>query len=207
MTTNKDQVPFKNIITAESQLRALYRDPVMLVAKKMASTLDDMTTKYIEAAPFLLIATADVDGRCSVSPRGGHRGFVAVLDSGRLLIPDLVGNNLIESLQNIVANPQVGLLLILPGQNETLRIDGRAWVTTDSELLDQLAVTSGRRPKVAIGVEVQTVYTHCSKSFERSQMWAPESWENEQAPNIADVYIAHLASNDVDLFEHLGSST
>ena len=122
------------------------------------------------------MATADRAGHCDVSPRGGPPGFVQVLDRDRIAIPDLNGNNLLDSLRNIVSNPNVGLIFVLPGRYETLRIAGRAWITTDPVVLDGFT-TELRRPKTAIGVAVDEVFMHCAKAFRRGRVWDPASWE------------------------------
>jgi PPOX class probable FMN-dependent enzyme len=146
--------PFAHVLTTVEELRTHYREPSRLVQRKKVEHLDDVTRSFIAASPFVLLATASVDGTCDVSPRGGPPGFVRVLDDRRLALPDLSGNNLLDSLINLASNAHVGLLFLIPGRDETLRVDGRAWVTTDPELLgrwdDELA-----RPKTAIGVEVQ----------------------------------------------------
>ena len=121
----------------------------------------------------LFMATADPDGRCAVSPRGGVPGFVAVLDEQRLAFADVVGNNLIDSLTHIVANPHVGLLFVIPGRDETLRVEGRAWITTDPDVLARVGEPEGKPPKVAIGVEVTSTFIHCSRSFERGHVLGP----------------------------------
>jgi PPOX class probable FMN-dependent enzyme len=183
--------PFTHPIASEAALRALYREPSELVRRKKVSRIDPVTRRYIEASPFCLIATADAEGRCDVSPRGGPPGFVRVLDEHRVAVPDLSGNNLLDSLTNLVANPHVGLLLLIPGRDETLRIEGDAHLTTDPQLLalwdDEL-----RRPKVAIGVTVRTLYPHCAKSFRRGRVWDAASWAELDAPDACDLSIAQL---------------
>ncbi len=126
-------------ITTQEQLRELYRTPSKLVQAKKTAVIDATTREIVEASPFFLLATADADGRCDVSPRGGPPGQLIVLDEHRVAFPDLSGNNLIDSLSNIVDNPQAGLLVLTPGTDETLRIDGRATISVDPELLDRWA--------------------------------------------------------------------
>jgi uncharacterized protein len=180
--------PFTHLIGSESELRALYREPSRLVRAKKVARIDDVTRRYVAASPFCLLATADADGNCDVSPRGGPPGFVRVLDDRRLAIPDLSGNNLLDSLSNIVANPHVGLLLLIPGRDETLRVEGEARLTTDPDVLmlwdDEL-----RTPKVAIGVTVNTLYVHCAKSFRRGRVWDPASWAGLDAPDACELLV------------------
>ncbi len=182
---------FEQVIGSEAELRARYREPSQIAANKKVSRIDDVTRRFIEGTPFCLVATADADGNCDVSPRGGPPGFIRVLDERRLAIPDLSGNNLLDSLSNIVTNPHVGLLLVLPGRDETLRIEGSAVLTTDPAVLglwdDEL-----RRPSVAIGVEVNTLYTHCAKSFRRGRVWDVASWSELVAPDKCEMTIEQL---------------
>ena len=183
------EAPFPAVIGSETELRTLYRAPSALVEAKKVERIDPIARQFIEAAPFCLLATADSGGRCDVSPRGGPPGFARVLDERRLVLPDLNGNNLLDSLTNIVANPNVGLLFVHPGKDETLRLEGRAWLTTADDILglwdDEL-----RRPKVAVAVEARTVYIHCAKSFRRGRVWDPGSWlELAAAPDAADVVV------------------
>ena len=126
-----------------------------------------------------------------MSPRGGPPGFVQVLDAQRLAIPDLSGNNLVDSITNIVRNPHVGLLFVLPGRDETLRVNGRAWLTTDDAVLDGFTAEL-RRPKAAIGVEVVDTFVHCAKSFRRGQVWDPASWAPDVAPSAAELLTCHI---------------
>jgi PPOX class probable FMN-dependent enzyme len=156
-------------------LLALYDSPTERVRTKKRSRLDDGLRAVLATSPFVLLATADADGRCDVSPRGGPPGFVKALDDRHVAIPDLNGNNLVDSLRNLVANPHAGLLVVIPGQNETLRIDGPAHLTTDAGVLDRFT-DELRRPKLAIVVEVASVFTHCAKSFRRGRLWEPTTW-------------------------------
>lgn len=190
---------FTNTIQTIEQLQSLYREPVELVEKKVCTTIDQLTNAYIQASPFAVLSTANRAGECTVSPRGGERGFAKVLDKNHLLIPDVVGNNLIMSLQNIVENPHVALLFIRPGERETLRIDGQAWLTQDPTLLDHVTDEDNKAPKLAIAIEVTQLFTHCSKSFEKAGLWDVNTWPNPDGPDIGEVYMAHLATNGLTL--------
>jgi PPOX class probable FMN-dependent enzyme len=165
---------FDAVITSEEELRERYRLPGGTV-EKVLSRLDQHARTFIETAPFVLVGTASPDGTGDVSPKGGPPGFVVVLDDHRLAIADLAGNNLLDSISNIIAGSGVGLLFLVPGVDETLRVNGRACVTTDPAVLDACAVKD-RRPKAAIGVTVTQQYMHCAKAFRRSALWQPESW-------------------------------
>ncbi|WP_088283664.1 MSMEG_1061 family FMN-dependent PPOX-type flavoprotein [Kineosporia sp. A_224] len=156
-------------------LEALYPPALDRTRAKKKDRLDDGLRTAIAASPFVLLATADGQGRCDVSPRGGPPGFVKVLDDTRVALPDLNGNNLLDSLRNVVLNPYAGLLFVVPGQSETLRLDGPAHLSTDDAVLD-LFVEEVRRPVLAVVVEVETVFSHCAKAFRRSRLWDPQAW-------------------------------
>ena len=167
-------VRFDAVLTTEAELRDLYRMPGNVV-EKVLGQLDQHARTFIEAAPFVLVGTSSPDGTGDVSPKGGPPGFVVVLDDQRLVIPDLAGNNLLDSITNIVAGSGIGLLFLVPGVEETLRVNGRACITTDPAVLDACAVKD-RRPKAAIGVTVTQQYMHCAKAFRRSELWNPQTW-------------------------------
>jgi PPOX class probable FMN-dependent enzyme len=186
-----ETAPFEHVISNIDALRELYREPSELVRRKKIARLDDGCRAVIESAPLVLVATSRPDGGCEVSPRGGPPGFVQVLDGQRLAIPDLSGNNLVDSISNIVLNPHVGLLFVLPGRDETLRVNGRAWLTTDDDVLDGFTAEL-RRPKAAIGVEVVDAFVHCAKSFRRGQVWDPASWAPDVAPSAAELLTCHI---------------
>jgi PPOX class probable FMN-dependent enzyme len=188
--------PFASVIGSLDELRELYRQPSELVRKKKIGLLDDGCQAVIARSPLVLVATSRPGGGCEVSPRGGPPGFVQVLDDGRLAIPDLNGNNLLDSIENIVLNPHVGLLFVLPGRDETLRVNGRAWLTTADEVLDGFTAEL-KRPKAAIGVEVVDAFVHCAKSFRRGQVWEPATWAPDSAPSAAELITCHVQL-DVD---------
>jgi PPOX class probable FMN-dependent enzyme len=159
-------------VTDEQALRRLYPATHDLAIQKFQPTLGQHAQEFIRRSPFLCVGTQDMAGRADVSPRGDPPGFVRILSSTRLAIPDRPGNNRLDSLSNIIANPCVGLLFIIPGFDDTLRVNGRARLTTDPELLATMAVND-RLPTLAIVVEVQEVFMHCAKAFRRSHLWDP----------------------------------
>jgi len=183
--------PFEHVITTQDEVRELYRQPHDLVRRKKIGVLDDGCRAVIAATPLVLVATAAPDGTCEVSPRGGPPGFVQVIDERRLAIPDLSGNNLLDTITNIVDNPHVGLLFVLPGRDETLRVNGQAWLTTDDAVLDGFTVEL-KRPKAAIGVVVEQAFVHCAKSFRRGHVWDPEHWMPDTAPSAAELLTCHI---------------
>ena len=157
-------------IRSVGALRSLYREPSERAVRKQLDHLDPHCRRFIGLAPFLVIASADADGRADASPRGGDPGFVKVLDERTVLIPDSPGNNRLDSLQNLIDRPGVGLLFMIPGVDETLRINGRAGLRTDAALID-LCASERRRPPLVIAVEVKEAYLHCAKALMRAKLW------------------------------------
>ena len=159
---------FADVVATEEELRALLGQPSELVIKKQLPALDHTLPRLHRASPFVLLGTADADGHCDVSPRGDAPGFVLVLDERTLVIPDRPGNRRIDSLRNIVQNGAVGLLFMIPGVEETLRVNGRACIVRDADLLARLEAR-GKVPTLAIVVEVEEAFLHCAKALKRSQ--------------------------------------
>jgi uncharacterized protein len=166
---------FEHVVTNEQELRELLGVPSTRAVLKERPVLDSHCVAFIQRSPFVFIATSGQGGRCDVSPKGDGPGFVHVIDDHRLVIPDRPGNKRLDSMRNLLENPQIGLLFIVPGREETLRVNGRAWITRDPRFLD-VCVVEEKRPLVAIGVEVQECFLHCAKAFRRSQLWLPDSW-------------------------------
>jgi PPOX class probable FMN-dependent enzyme len=186
--------PFQNVIADPAGLAELYRQPSELVKQKKRAGIDPGSARFIGLSPFVLVATVGADGGADVSPRGGDPGFVRVHhadpDHGDgadyVLLPDLNGNNLIDTLRAVVATGAAGLLFLVPGKDETLRLNGPAWVVTDDEVLDRF--DEFRRPKAAIAVRADEVFVHCAKAFRRGRVWEPEAWDElAAAPDIADM--------------------
>jgi PPOX class probable FMN-dependent enzyme len=167
--------PFTKVIGNETELRDLYRRPAATTQLKVQPRLDKHARAFIQASPFVLIATTSPDGTGDVSPKGGPPGFVIALDDDHIAVPDLAGNNLLDSITNVVNGSGIGMLFLVPGVDETLRVNGYACITTADDVLDACAVKD-RRPKAAIGVTVTQQYMHCAKAFRRSELWAPDSW-------------------------------
>ncbi|GAA3236761.1 pyridoxamine 5'-phosphate oxidase family protein [Pseudonocardia petroleophila] len=182
---------FESVLTTPEQLAEHYRPPLELVARKKIDHVDDGAAALIAASPFVLLATSGADGRCTVSPRGGDPGFVRVLDPKRIAVPDLAGNNLLDSAHHLLANPHAGLMFLLPGTAEILRVEGHAVITVDDAVLDRVT-GDGRRPVSAIGITVESVFVHCSASLKRSGLWDPESWGRVAAPTVGEVVRGHL---------------
>jgi len=167
--------PFNDVVTSEQELRDMLGLPRERSLLKERRTLDQHFRAFIAHSPFLLMATSGRDGTCDVSPKGDAPGFVLVLDDRRIVIPDRPGNKRFDGMQNLLDNPHVGLLFFVPGREETLRINGRAWITKDQELLTRGAA-QGKTPQLAIGVEVEQCFLHCAKAFLRSKLWRHNEW-------------------------------
>lgn len=161
------------VLSSESDLCGCYDQPSELVQKKILSRLDKHARAFIALSPFVVLATHGPDG-ADASPRGDAPGFVQVIDDAALLLPDRRGNNLIDSLRNVTQSPDVGLLFLVPGINESLRVNGRAGIVTDAALLAPLAV-QGKLPASALKISVREVFFHCGKAMIRSGLWQPES--------------------------------
>ena len=160
------------VISDEAALRALIGQPTALVQSKVASSLHPLTRPFIERSPFVCLATSAPDGSCDVSPRGDPPGFVRILDDRTLLIPERPGNRIADTLRNLLGNPQVGILFVVPGVTETFRVNGQATLTDDPALLAPCAV-EGKPPRLGILVDIHEAYTQCSKAFLRSHLWEP----------------------------------
>jgi PPOX class probable FMN-dependent enzyme len=186
-----------NEITTLEQLREVYEPPLARSVRKELDHLDGHCRRFISMSPFLLIASADASGACDVSPKGGPPGFVTVLDDRRLLIPDATGNRRLDSMQNMLENPQVGLIFLIPGMGETLRASGRVELTRDPALLDGLQ-TGGRPAALALVVHVEQAYLHCAKCIIRSGLWRTETWPaRDELPSAAEILSDHIGLGDV----------
>jgi PPOX class probable FMN-dependent enzyme len=172
---------FEKIVNSEERLRAVLGHPSERALGKEQSKLDAHCRTFIAHAPFLILGTSDATGRCDVSPKGDQPGFVKVLDETHLAIPDRIGNNRLDGMRNILHNPHVGLIFLVPGREDTLRVNGRAWIVEDDAILDAMIV-QGKRPPFAIGVEVEEAFMHCPRAFMRAGLWKPERW-----PDVSDV--------------------
>ncbi|RFZ87574.1 pyridoxamine 5'-phosphate oxidase family protein [Shinella sp. WSJ-2] len=172
------------VINDEQTLRELYPATHDLAVQKMQATLGMHAQEFIRRSPFLCLGTQDLNGRADVSPRGDPPGFVKILDSKTLVIPDRPGNNRLDSLSNIIANPAVGLLFMIPGFEDTLRVNGAARLVTDPKLLETMTVNN-RAPVLAIVVQVKQVFLHCAKALKRSQLWDPsQRQDRSQMPSL-----------------------
>ena len=169
--------------------------------RKQHAPLDAHDRAFIGRSPFVLLASASRDGRCDVSPRGDLPGFVHVADARTLIIPDRPGNRRLDSYQNILANPQAGLLFLVPNVDETLRVNGRAWLTEDADALGPLAM-EGKPPRLGIVLEVEEVFFHCARAFRRAHLWEPDAWiERSELPTLGQILYDQLAAADMSVDE------
>jgi len=169
-----DDTILDDAIRDEGELRALFGRPHALAVRKSLPRLDHYCRDFIALSPFLCIGTTGADGRADVSPRGDPAPFVQVLDDRTLVIPDRPGNNRLDTLVNIVENPAVALIFFIPGFEDTLRVNGKATIVRNPELLRRAEI-NGRQPKVAIRVVVEEAFLHCAKALKRSKLWDPTS--------------------------------
>lgn len=174
-------------ITDNDQLRTHYKQVSEKAVQKEMRGLDRHARSFIAKSPFVMIGSSDDAGNADVTPKGDRPGFVAVLDDVTIAIPDRPGNNRLDTWENVLVNPAVGLIFLIPGMNETLRINGTAKITVDLSLRERLAV-DGRLPITVMIVSVKACYMHCAKAFMRSELWKPESWPDRSTmPTLGEI--------------------
>jgi PPOX class probable FMN-dependent enzyme len=173
-------------IASETELRELLGEPGLRAATKDRVRLHERDREWLAASPFCLVATAGADGTCDVSPKGDPPGFTYVLDDTTIAIPERPGNRRADGFRNILTNPHLGLLYLVPGRAETLRINGRARLVREAPFFDEMIV-KGNRPQLAIVVEVEQIFFHCPKAFLRSSLWKPETWNPDALPSHAQI--------------------
>jgi PPOX class probable FMN-dependent enzyme len=195
------QIDPAHIIADEAALRALFPPVHAIAAIKSLPALDRHARDFIARAPFVCLGTQGADGRADVSPRGDAPGFVQVLDDRRLALPDRPGNNRLDSLANIIGNPQVGLLFMIPGFDETLRVNGTAQLSTDPDLL-ALGRVDDRDPRLMVVVHVAEVFLHCAKAFRRSGLWDPAKHQDRSTmPSLMQMLHDQTAESPLDAAE------
>ncbi|QOC94034.1 pyridoxamine 5'-phosphate oxidase family protein [Micromonospora craniellae] len=192
-------------ITSLAELRALLGTPAPRAADKERTTLHERDRQWLAASPFCLVATAGADGSCDVSPKGDPAGFAHVLDDRTIAIPERPGNKRADGYRNILENPHVGLIFLIPGRSDTLRINGRARLLRDAPWFDEMAVR-GHRPVLAVVVEIEQIFFHCAKAFLRSGLWQPETWPADPLPSTARLIkeVQNPAETLADLERHYG---
>ncbi|HEX8627425.1 MAG TPA: pyridoxamine 5'-phosphate oxidase family protein [Catenuloplanes sp.] len=173
-------------VRSEAELRELIGAPTAAVAAKARTALGEPHRQWLARSPLCLVATAAADGSCDVSPKGDPPGFTLVLDDTTIAIPDRPGNRRVDTFRNLLANPQVGLLFLVPGRGDTLRINGTARLVRQAPFFDRLTVR-GHRPALAMVVTVRETFFHCAKAFMRSELWQPETWDPDALPSRAQI--------------------
>jgi uncharacterized protein len=174
-------------VTSDQELTEIFGGaPTPAVADKVRTVLEDIHRQWLAASPFCLVATADAEGNCDVSPKGDPPGFTLVLDETTIAIPERPGNRRADGFRNVLGNPHVGLVYLVPGRGDTLRINGRARLVRDAPFFDEMVV-KGHRPRLALVVEIEQIFFHCAKAFMRSKLWRPETWNPEALPSRAQI--------------------
>ncbi len=193
-------------VTSDAELTELVGgEPTAAVAGKVRTALLDVHRQWLAVSPFCMVATADAEGNCDVSPKGDPPGFTLVLDDTTIAIPERPGNRRADGFRNVLRNPHVGLVYLVPGRGDTLRINGRARLARDAPFFDEMVV-KGHRPRLALVVEIDQVFFHCAKAFMRSKLWRPESWDAESLPSRARiVQCAERPDDPIEVLEeHYG---
>ncbi len=184
------------IISTEEALREVLGFPGEGAVSKELRRIDRHARYFIERSPFALLSSSNRAGHCDASPKGDGPGFVKVLDEQTLLVPDRPGNRRGDTLSNLLENPQLGILFLIPDVEETLRVNGRAIIATDGDLLEMCTV-AGKMPKLVMVVEVEEVYFHCAKAFKRSGLWKPESWIGRgELPTLGQIMVEQIKFED-----------
>jgi uncharacterized protein len=206
---SKIKTSFQHIITSEEELRLKIGKPGKVAENKVIHEIDVHCRTIIEHCPFLVISTSNLEGKCDTSPRGDAPGFVYIVDEKHLIIPERPGNKRIDSISNILSNPHIGILFLIPGMEETLRINGKAFIIEDHYWLEKMKAHN-KVPELGIVVEVEEVFLHCAKAFKRSQLWDSTAWPNRSAiPPVSEIYAAHVKREDItkeDIEERLTES-
>jgi PPOX class probable FMN-dependent enzyme len=171
-------------VTSEAELRELLGAPMSRSLTKERKILHERDKEWLACSPFCLIATSGADGSCDVSPKGDPPGFTLVLDDSTIALPDRYGNRRADGFRNILANPHIGLIYLIPGRKETLRINGRARLIREAPFFGEMIV-KGHRPALALLVEIDQIFFHCMKAFMRSRLWEPATWAPDALPSHA----------------------
>jgi uncharacterized protein len=185
------EMQFEQRVETRERLRELSRQPSQRATNKIIDHIDDICRRFIAACPFVVVASRGGDGRMDLSPKGDPPGFIAVLDEKTIAIPDRPGNHRLDTFENLLDHPEVGLLFMIPGHGDTLRVSGKAKIVRDKALRSQLAI-DGKPPNFVLVVSVQEAFMHCPKCMARSGLWNPEHWpDRTNVPSLAEAIVAH----------------
>jgi PPOX class probable FMN-dependent enzyme len=190
MGSTEGYPPLLEILSTEDEVEATIGKPGPRMLAKVVASLDDICRAFIARSPFVVVASSDSNGRFDVSPKGDQAGFVQVLDDRTVAIPERPGNRRADTFRNVLQNPRVGLMFVVPGKGETLRMSGTARVVRDAWLRERMAV-DGRLPELALVVTMEEAFIHCTKCMVRSRMWQPDSWNDAKLPTNVEAVIAH----------------
>ncbi|MEH2560315.1 PPOX class probable FMN-dependent enzyme [Bradyrhizobium algeriense] len=187
---------FRDVVSSEAEIRAVVGDPPRHSVAKVVTSIDPIARTFIEHAPFAFIASAGEAGLLDISPKGDSAGFVKVLDEQTLAVPDRLGNRRIETFRNVLRNPNVGMIFLIPGVTHTLRLSGKAIIVRDDALRHTMSV-NGKAPNHVLVVAVEKVYAHCPKCMIRSGLWQPHTWgESSAVPTFAETLVAHAKTQE-----------
>jgi PPOX class probable FMN-dependent enzyme len=194
-------------VSSEAELRDLLGEPSQRAVTKERARLHQRDREWLAASPFCLIATADAGGHCDVSPKGDPPGFTYVIDDTTIAIPDRPGNRRADGFRNVLVNPHAGTIFLVPGRTETLRINGHARVLRDAPFFGDMIV-KGHRPRLALVIEIETIFFHCAKAFMRSSLWRPETWDPDVLPPHAVIVkcVQDTPETLAELQRHYGPS-
>lgn len=186
-------------LRSEEEIRELVGVPHEHIVKKAIPIIDEHCRLFISKSPLLFLSTSNAEGKCDVSPRGDEPGSVKVLNENQLVIAERPGNRRADSITNILSNPHVGLVFLIPGLEEVLRINGRAYMIKNKEILSTMGV-KGKEPVIGIGVEVEECFIHCPRALKASNIWNPEQWESiEDIPPLKQIFLDHLKINGIEI--------
>jgi PPOX class probable FMN-dependent enzyme len=184
---------YEEVITTRVRLRELSKQPSQRARDKVIDHIDDICRRFIAASPFVMVASRGADGLLDLSPKGDPPGFVTVLDEKTLAIPDRPGNNRLDTFENLLTHPDVGLFFMIPGNGDTLRVSGKGRIVRDASLQARLAV-DGKAPNLILVAAVEEAFMHCPKCMARSRLWSPEHWPDQtHVPSLAEAIVAHAA--------------
>ena len=190
------ETQFDEVIATRQRLRELSREPSSRAQGKVIDHIDAICRRFIAACPFVMVATRGADGQMDVSPKGDPPGFVAVLDEKTLAIPDRPGNHRLDTFENLLTHPEVGLFFMIPGNGDTLRVSGTGRLVRDSSLQARLSV-NGKEPGLVLIVTVTEAFMHCPKCMIRSGLWSPEHWpDRSDVPSLAEAIVAHAKPSE-----------
>lgn len=186
-------------IASEEELREIVGTPHEYVIKKSVSVLDEHCKRFVEMSPLFFLSTSNSEGDCDVSPKGDYPCGIQIINNKQLVIPDRPGNRRVDSIINILSNPHVGLLFLIPGLEEVLRINGRATIIKNTEILNNMSL-NGKPPLLGIGVDIEECFIHCSRALKKSKVWNPDTWPNKaDIPSGLEIFHAALQHNGVEV--------